>query len=61
MCALNTNKKKKMEKKFGCKRKRTFFYLNFSSIATLINQVDDFLKSTLFLELISILVNGMNF
>ena len=60
MCALNTNKKKKMEKKFGCKRKRTFFYLNFSSIATLINKVDDFL-STLFLELISILVNGMYF
>ena len=60
MCALNTNKKKKMEKKFGCKRKRTFFYLNFSSIAILINKVDDFL-STLFLELISILVNGMYF
>ena len=36
-CPLNTYKKKKNEKRFDCKRKRTFFYLNFSSIATLKN------------------------
>ena len=38
MCPLNTYKKKKKENKFDCKRKRTFFYLNFSSVATLKKQ-----------------------
>ena len=44
--------------KIDCK-KGTFFYLNFSSIATLKNKDNDFLCQLLFLELISILVNGM--
>ena len=35
MCSLNRYKKKKKENKFGCERKITLFYLNFSSIATL--------------------------
>ena len=30
--------KKKKKTKFDCKRKRTFFYLNFSSIAILKNK-----------------------
>ena len=38
MCTLNTYWKKNKKKKFDCKRKRTFFYLNFSSIATLKKQ-----------------------
>ena len=46
------NKKKKI---FDCKRKITFFYLNFSSIATLKKQ--NYFLSTLFLEIICILVN----
>ena len=42
-------------------KEKTFFYLNFSSIATLKNKDNDFFMSTLFLELISILVNSMYF
>ena len=49
-----------MENRFDCKRKRTLFYLNFSSIATLKDK-DMIFMSTLFLELRSILVNGMYF
>ena len=40
---ISMYKKKKREKKFDCKRKRTFFYLNFSSIATLKIKDNDFL------------------
>ena len=36
-------KKKKKENISDCKRKRTFFYLNFSSIATLKNKDNKFL------------------
>ena len=54
------NHKKKNRKKFDCKRKKTFFYLNFSSIVTLKKQRQWFSK-TLFLELISISVKGMYF
>ena len=35
MCSLNMYKKKIKKKKFDSKRKRTFVYLGFSSIATL--------------------------
>ena len=35
MCPSNTYKKKIKKKKFDSKRKRTFIYLGFSSIATL--------------------------
>ena len=48
---------KKKKKKFDFKRKRTFLYLNFSSIATL--KKGRFSMSTLFLEHISILINTM--
>ena len=51
MCPLNTYKKKKKEKKFDCKRKITFFYLNFSLIATLRNKDNDFLSQLCFLSL----------
>ena len=43
--------KKKKENTFGYKRKRIFFYLNFSSIATLKNKVNDFLCQLCFLSL----------
>ena len=59
MCPLNTYKKKK--KKFDCKTKRKFFYLNFSSTATskktkTMSLYVNFISST-----ISILVNAMYF
>ena len=38
-----------MEKKFDCKKRRTFFYINFSSIATLKNKDNDFLCQLCFL------------
>ena len=49
------------EKEFDCKRKRkrTFFYPNFYSVATSKNQ--RFSMSSLFLELVSILVSSMYF
>ena len=40
---FNMYNKKKKEKKFDFKRKITFFYLNFSSIATLKKKDTDFL------------------
>ena len=43
--------KKKKENIFGYKRKRTFFYLNFSSIATLKKKVNGFLCQLCFLSL----------
>ena len=46
---LNTYKKR--ENKFDCKRKRTFFYFNYSSIATLKNKVNKFLCHLCFLSL----------
>ena len=42
-CPLNTHKKKKKEKKFDCRRKRTFFYLSLFSIATSKSRDNDFL------------------
>ena len=50
-CPLNTHKKKKKEKKFDCRRKRTFFYLSLSSIATLKSRDNDFLCQLCFLSL----------
>ena len=50
-CPLNMYKKKKKEKKFDSKRKRTFFYLNFSWIATLKNEDNNFLYQLCFLSL----------
>ena len=44
-------KKNKNEKKFDCKRKITFFYLSFSSTATLKNKANDFLCQRCFLHL----------
>ena len=51
MCPLNTYWKKKKKNKFDCKRKRTFFYLNFSSITTSKNKGNDFLCQLCFLSL----------
>ena len=44
-------KKKKKEKKFDCKKKETFFYTNFSCIATLKNKDNAFFINFFFLNL----------
>ena len=50
---------KRKRKKFYCKRKITFFYLHFPSIAILKKLKEWFTMSSLFLEFISILFNAM--
>ena len=52
MCSSNMYKKKIKKKKFDSKRKRTFVYLGFSSIATLKKKNDnDFVCQLCFLSM----------